>query len=101
PERFVHEKEAGIGEQRPADGGALAHATGKLPWMTVRKAGQSESLEHPAGDGSQRPQVALLELGNQKDIVENGPPVEQHVALKHNSEPLRGPGEAVACNLHL
>jgi len=95
-ERFVHEQQRRIEQQRAADGDALAHAAGELPRVAFGVAGkpdhgeQARGLVAPFGKG-QPPDAR-----GQENVAEHGEPVEQHVALEDDAHVARRVGHGAA-----
>ena len=86
--RLVHQQQFGIRQQCAADRGALAHAAGEFPGISMLETSEAKPIQQ-----RERP-LPLVgarlagELDRQQHVVEDGSPVQQHVALKHHAEPI-------------
>ncbi len=85
-ERLVHQKDARVVDQRPADGGALLHATGEfhriLDAEVVETDHRKQLLHALAGLGL----VQALHLDREHDVLLDRAPGQQHRALKHHAD---------------
>jgi hypothetical protein len=83
-ERLVHQEDGGVGEERAAERGPLAHAAGKFMRIIAGEGFQPRALQPPSGRppalGGRNP----LGLEAVRDVVEDRHPGEQAVVLEHH-----------------
>ena len=92
-EGFVHEQDFRLAEQRAADGSALAHPPGEFPGMAVREVAQAEAVKQRTGAIDMVAARTALEFGCYEDVIEDGPPVQQRIALEDHAECAGGAGD--------
>jgi hypothetical protein len=92
--RLVEEDDLRLGDERPRDGDALAHAAGDLGGVFVphlREADLSQGLLRPRQELGRRKPAALPD--GEQDVVQHAERVEERPALEHDAEALADPVE--------
>ena len=88
--------------ERATYGDALLHSAGKLDRISILESGEADELEQPGGVlPMRRPHLALNDLDGEKDVLQDGAPLEQDGRLERNPNVLDGLGDRLAMQQNL
>src|SRR5690606_15995928 len=98
-ERFVHQQQARVVDQCPADCSTLAHTTGKLTRIALAKIGQASKMEKLVNLLLILLYRFFFELDGKQDGRAYGAPLEQRITLEHHADAVGRPLHPLAVNL--
>jgi hypothetical protein len=89
PERFVHQDQLGIVDQRARNRGALLHAAGQLVGELVLVTGEPDQRKEVAGARAARSHGKAEDLRRQQHVVDHAPPFQQQWLLENHADVAR------------
>ncbi|MDT4857646.1 hypothetical protein FQZ97_920790 [compost metagenome] len=100
-ERLIEEQHLRIGGQGARQGGALAHAAGKLKRVVVAKAVEMALLEHLLGNCLALRRGHAFDFQAQLDVAADAAPGHQQILLQHEGDLAHRSDDAFAPHIDL